>query len=90
MTNVGINIIDGKRKIMKEKIDISLRNASGCYDPTAYKAIIKADKDLEKSRDEKTRIHNVICEIHKICTANGFHVEERIILRDKQTGKIWR
>lgn len=90
MTNVGINIIAGKRNAMKEKIDITLRNASGCYDPTAYKAIIKADEDLKKSREEQIRIRNVICEIHKICNANGLHVEERIILRDKRTGKIWR
>lgn len=59
------------------------RNASGYYDPTAYKAIVKAEKDRE-------RFYKLLNTIFYICDLAGFHVEERIVLKDKETGKIWR
>lgn len=32
----------------------------------------------------------LIMTIFTICELSGFHIEERIIVKDKKTGKIWR
>ena len=59
------------------------RNASGYYDPTAYEAI--------KNTDEETaRFQKLLNTIFYICEMAGFHVEERIVIKDKKTGKVWR
>lgn len=59
------------------------KNKSGYADPTAYEAITKADKDMEK-------LNKVIHTIRTVCDLAGFQIEERIVLKDKKTGKIWR
>ena len=59
------------------------KNASGYYDPTAYRAI----QNVEKDRDRLMKLLDVI---FTICGYAGFHVEGRIPLRDLKTGKIWR
>ena len=59
------------------------RNGDGYYDPTAYKAM----KSLEK--DEK-RFRKLLQLIFDICEISGFHLESRITVRDKKTGKVWR
>ena len=61
------------------------KNAEGYSDPTAYKAIKKADYALEKERHYK-----LIGCILRICEIAGFSVEEKIVLKDKRTGRIWR
>ena len=58
-------------------------NGEGYSDPTAYAAI----KNLHK--DEK-RVSDLIHIIKELCDMQGFSVEERIVLRDNKTGKIWR
>ena len=57
-------------------------NGSGCKDLTAYEAI----ENVESER----RLKKLLAEIFRLCYIAGFHVEERIVLRDKKTGKIWR
>jgi len=59
------------------------KNYEGYSDPTAYEAIKNVDTDDE-------RFHKLLNTIFTICELSGFHLEERIILRDTQTGKIWR
>ena len=61
----------------KEKL-----NASGCKDLTAYEAI-------ENIEDEK-RFRKLLARIFRLCEIYGFHLEGRIVVRDKKTGKIWR
>ena len=58
------------------------RNASGYFDPTAYAAIKNAEAD--------ERFHKLLDTIFAICELSGFHIEERIVVKDKRTGKIWR
>lgn len=58
-------------------------NASGCADPTAYAAVKEADKDY-------VRFHKVLKMIFAICNLAGFWVESRIVLRDMNTGKLWK
>lgn len=57
------------------------RNASGYTDPTAYEAIMNADD---------ARFHRLLDTIFNICELSGFHLEGRVVLRDKRTGKVWR
>ena len=61
------------------------RNASGCYDPTAYVAITKVDTEAEYTRFKK--LLNII---YKLCDICNFSIEEHIVLKDKKTGKVWR
>lgn len=65
------------------------KNGSGYFDPTAYEAI----KNLDGSAcpgSEDARFHKLLDAIFNICELSGFHIEERIVIRDKITGKIWR
>lgn len=59
------------------------KNASGYVDPTAYKAIIRADKDQE-------RFEKFLMTIFTIAELSGFHIDERIVVSDKRTGRVWR
>lgn len=59
------------------------RNASGCYDPTAYEAIRKVDEEDEK-------FHKLLHTIFYICKLAGFEIEGRIVLTNVKTGRIWR
>lgn len=64
------------------------RNGSGYVDPTAYKAI----KNVEKRPrgEDFERYNRVIRLIFAVCELAGFHVENRIVLKDKKTGRIWK
>lgn len=75
------------------------RNGSGYLDPTAYKAIMNADavSSVEKAnrskrgeKDSADRLDKLLAAIFAICDAADFHVEERIVVKDKRTGKVWR
>ena len=57
-------------------------NGSGCKDLTAYDAL----RNIE--REEKYK--KLIATIFNICDLSGFHLEGRIVLKDTNTGKIWR
>lgn len=61
------------------------RNGEGYADPTAYQAI----KNVENDSSFK-RFHALLEIIFRICTLAGFHLEERIVVKDIKTGKIWR
>lgn len=63
----------------------SRKNASGCWDFTAYEAVKKADAAAEQER-----LGMVIKVIKTVCELAGFSIEERLVLKDKRTGKIWR
>jgi hypothetical protein len=60
-------------------VNKEILNGSGCKDLTAYEAI----KHVE-------RLKKLLMMIFDICELAGFHVEGRIVLKDKKTGKIWR
>ena len=44
----------------------------------------------EDSDYEQRRVNSLLHVIFKICGLSGFWVEERIVLKDRKTGKIWR
>ena len=63
------------------------KNAEGYSDPTAYEAIRNVERGADADDD---RFHKLLDTIFSICELSGFHVEERITIKDKKTGKIWR
>ena len=70
-------------KFKNNKSEDLKRNGSGCSEPTAHKAIKRVDA-------EKERLDRVLNIIWNICDVAGFKVEDRIVLKDIKTGKIWR
>ena len=64
-------------------IDKNKLNNSGCLDLTPYKAIVNVEK-------EEKRLRKLLKTIFYICDLAGYHVEERIVLKDKRNGKVWR
>lgn len=59
------------------------RNAAGYSDPTAYEAI-------KTVSEEEKKVSKLIKIIKFIADLAGYEVEERIVLRDKKSGEIWR
>ena len=57
-------------------------NASHCADSTAYQAI--------ENVDEEIRVKRLIGHILYIINLAGYHLEGRITLTNKKTGKTWR
>lgn len=70
------------RKNVSNEKDLKY-NASGCLDMTAYEAI----KHIEK---EDERFNKVLHILKSICDIADFSIENRIILKDNKTGRIWR
>lgn len=67
------------------------RNKEGYPDPTAGEAIGTLAK--EKRREEKERnaaVTSLITMLKQIISLAGFELAERIVLRDKETGKEYR
>lgn len=58
-------------------------NKEGYRDPTTYQV-------LKKNQLEEERFKRLMATIFYICENAGFHIEERIVIRDKRTGRIWR
>ena len=59
------------------------KNSSGYSDPTAYTAVKNIDAD-------EARFQKLLTAIFSICELAGFHIEERIVIRDLKTGKVYR
>lgn len=62
------------------------RNASGCLDLTAYEAI----RNVDREADAEKRYKKLLSTIFYLCDLAGFHIEGRITIKDKKTGKVWR
>ena len=67
---------------MKNEKDIR-KNKEGYNDPTPYSVLKKEQRDEE-------RFQRLLATIFYICENAGFHIEERIVVRDLKTGKIYR
>lgn len=73
------------------------RNAEGYPDPTAYAAMTNIENDSNSysafnpgvNEYERERFMKVVGCILRICELSGFHLEEKLVLKDKRTGKIW-
>lgn len=60
------------------------KNSEGYSDPTAYHAIKSVDGD------DVDRFYKLLDTIFNICELSDFHIEGRIVIKDKKTGKVWR
>lgn len=56
------------------------------------KSFYESDVWANMSDEEKeyARLQRLVRTIFYICDLAGFHVEERFVLRDKFSGRIWR
>ena len=57
------------------------KNAEG------YSDACEALRNIER---EEERFHKLLDTIFTLCELSDFHVEERIVIKDKRTGRIWR
>ena len=62
-------------------------NASGCPDPTAYKALKGITRE---SVDREKVVQNYIHIVKALADGLGLEVQNRIHLRDTKTGKEYR
>lgn len=67
-------------KKYRERLD---RNSEGYRDLTPYYTLKKEQLDEE-------RFKRLMATLFYICENAGFHIEERIVIRDVRTGKIYR
>ena len=70
-----------------------LRNGEGYTDPTAdrvFSSVLKKPPLSEQDAKSLPRIKHLMHLLRFAAIEFGFDIEERVILRDKQTGKIWR
>ena len=67
---------------MRNDKDIK-KNKDGYSDPTPYAVMKKEQRDEE-------RFQRLLATIFYICENAGFHIEERIVVRDLRTGKVYR
>ncbi len=71
--------------------DNPMFNSSGYKDETAYKAIKNIEKEERKDdKDVRLRINSVLPVVSKVFGLAGFEIVDRIALKDKATGKIYR
>lgn len=61
-------------------------NASGCKDMTPYTAL----KNIEREAKAEERLNKLLATIFYIVDLAGYHIEGRIVLKDKKTGRVWR
>ena len=75
---------------------MSYKNCEKYSDPTAGEAIRNIRKE-EMNRVRKKKINqehnnftNTLQKIFDLCESEGYHVENRIWLKDMKTGKVWK
>ena len=64
------------------------KNAEGYADPTAYNGMKKVVKEEEDDADK--RAFELVGVLKFIIRAAGFELTERIQLKDKRTGRVYR
>ena len=65
-------------------------NKEGYPDPTAYQAVKSVVKEEQAALEEKQRVTRLMYCINTILDLSGFALEERAVLKDVKTGKIYR
>lgn len=65
------------------------RNSEKYSDPTAGMALANVDIKKKPSKAQK-KFLRTLKRIHKLCEIDGFELKGRIVLKDKETGRIWR
>ena len=60
------------------------KNAEGYNDPTAYNAIKNVEQEQDK---DDMRFHQLLNTLFSLCELADFHIEGRVVLKDKKNGK---
>ena len=48
-------------------------------------------KNVEQEQDkDDARFHQLLNTMFSLCELADFHIEGRVVLKDKRTGKVWR
>lgn len=64
-----------------------LYNSEGYYDPTFY----YATKDIIKEQSkEAKKVHRLVNQLKDLAESQGYEVTNRIVLKDKNTGKVFK
>lgn len=45
---------------------------------------------IDSDMSEDDRFHKLLNVLFDICKLSGFHIEERIVVKDMRTGRVWR
>lgn len=53
----------------------------------AYNAIKNVEQEQDK---DDVRFHQLLNTLFSLCELADFHIEGRVVLKDKRTGKVWR
>lgn len=69
--------------------DNPIKNQEGYMDLTRHDAVENIERE-EREKREAARVTKLVHTIFYICNIAGFDVAERIVLKDKKTGKVWR
>lgn len=66
------------------------KNGSGYFDPTAYEAIKSSENCKKNKSKDLLRFEKLLDTIFNVCELAGYHLESRIVVTDKKTGRVWR
>lgn len=66
--------------------DNPIKNEEGYMDLTRHDAI----ENIDREKREAARVAKLIHTVQYICSIGGFYIDERIVLRDKVTGRVWK
>ena len=74
-----------------ETINNDRKNSEGYDDPTVFAAMksMQNMKVVRKDSEDYIRFKKLLKMIFEVCELADFHVEGRITLKDRKTGKIW-
>lgn len=73
---------------IKDK-DNPIRNQEGYMDLTRHDAVENITRE-EREKREAARVTKLVHTIFYICNVAGFDVVDRIVLKDRKTGRVWR
>lgn len=69
--------------------DNPIRNQEGYMDLTRHDAVENITRE-EREKRERARVTKLVHTVFYICNIAGFDVVDRIVLKDRKTGKVWR
>ena len=78
---------------MEEELNETKRKAKKEVDEVKRKAkeeIEEAEKRAKAAEEETVKFQKLLDTIFNICELSGFHIEGRITIKSKSTGRIWR
>jgi hypothetical protein len=65
-------------------------NDSGCPDPTSYKVMKQIQMEEKRLNRVDVDAHTVVTTIKNILELSGFELVERVQIRHKKSGKVYR